>query len=344
MPERMLRRPPPILVTGVPRSGTTWLARWLARGGGMALTGREPMNPRGNQYGLAGTIDGWVRITQPRQRQVRALRRTYSGVSPWAYSRYGTRRWAAALPWTRLVVKDPFALLSIPFVAHHTGAQPVLIFRHPGAVLVSYRRMGWQPDLAELRAVVEELSQNSAMELPSLPPRLDAGTAEAMGYFWACLHEIALTDAVATGTDLLVVAHHELATAQVPEARRFAGRLSVRWTSAMEGELHRGAAEPGSRGQSCMTSTVRPPRSPKHGARDSMGTSSARSRTSLSRRAAASKSFAFRSTSEPRRRRARASAPPCRSARSARGEGAQTVRRSDAQPGSAARAQSSATS
>ena len=70
-----------------------------------------------------------------------------------------------------------------------------------------------------------------------MPPRLDAGTAEAMGYFWACLHEIALTDAVATGTDLLVVAHHELATAQVPEARRFAGRLSVRWTSAMEGEF-----------------------------------------------------------------------------------------------------------
>ena len=58
MPERMLRRPPPILVTGVPRSGTTWLARWLARGGGMALTGREPMNPEATSTDLRGPSTG----------------------------------------------------------------------------------------------------------------------------------------------------------------------------------------------------------------------------------------------------------------------------------------------
>ena len=60
----------PILVTGVPRSGTTWLARWLAAGAGMALPGREPMNPHGRSYALAGTLTGWVRLSEPTPRQV----------------------------------------------------------------------------------------------------------------------------------------------------------------------------------------------------------------------------------------------------------------------------------
>ena len=46
----------PILVTGVPRSGNTWLARLLATSPGTAMAGREPMNPRGRQYALGGTL------------------------------------------------------------------------------------------------------------------------------------------------------------------------------------------------------------------------------------------------------------------------------------------------
>ena len=60
---RNRRRGRPILVTGVPRSGTTWLARLLAGSPGTALAGREPMNPRGRQYALGGTLTGWARLS-----------------------------------------------------------------------------------------------------------------------------------------------------------------------------------------------------------------------------------------------------------------------------------------
>ncbi len=104
-PSRAGRRP--VLVTGVPRSGTTWLARELAAARGAALPGKEPMNPRPGQFALAGTLTGWTRLEHPTPAQVATLRRVYRGREPRVLSRYGVKQWAAALPGTTTVVKEP---------------------------------------------------------------------------------------------------------------------------------------------------------------------------------------------------------------------------------------------
>jgi hypothetical protein len=191
----------PLLVTGVPRSGTTWLARQLAGSPGAALTGREPMNPHPGQYALGGTIDAWARLQHPTSRQERALRRAYRGLTPRLYGRYGHRQWAAPWPGTRIVVKDPFAVLSIGAVRRVTGALPVLVYRHPGAVLASYRRMGWSPDVTEIMAAVPGARASGA----GLP-----GEAPVLAWFWATLNDVALAD-LADIPDAVVVAHEELA-------------------------------------------------------------------------------------------------------------------------------------
>ena len=227
----------PILVTGVPRSGTTWLARWLADGSHMALPGREPMNPKRGSYALGGTLSGWVRLTSFTPSQRRRVRLAYRGWNPLVYSRYGHRQVAAALPWRRLIIKDPFALLSMPALREVTGAHPVLIYRHPGAVLASYRRMGWTPDLGELRAVMED-ARRDGIDLPDIPP-VSETSPEAMGYFWRTLHEVALTDVERAGIDITIVAHAELATSGEPGGRRLAEHLGVTWTPDMAAELAR---------------------------------------------------------------------------------------------------------
>jgi hypothetical protein len=227
----------PILVTGVPRSGTTWLARWLAHGRGMALAGREPMNPRGRQYALGGTLPGWARLTEPTARQRRGLALAYRGLNPFVYSRYGTRQWAAPWPGTRMVIKDPFAVLSIPAVVRVTSALPVLVYRHPGAVLASYRRMGWTTDLDEVQRLVEQARAEGGPDLPDLPRDGEVDDVEAMARFWSTLHTLALEDAAATGTKVLVVAHSELAASDPDEGRAFADTLGIRWTPAMAAEL-----------------------------------------------------------------------------------------------------------
>lgn len=199
----------PVLVTGMPRSGTTWVARQLAWARGTALAGREPMNPRPSQHALGGTLTRWTKLEEPTARQRRLLRAAYQGWDPRVYSRYGYRQWAAAWPSVRVVVKDPFALLSLPTVVEITGALPVVVFRHPGAILASFRRMNWSPDPEEvthLEALSEELEDSSAA------PASQSVTTDVqlVARMWAVLYRLALAD-IPRLPQVLVISHAELA-------------------------------------------------------------------------------------------------------------------------------------
>jgi Sulfotransferase family len=197
----------PVLVTGVPRSGTTWLARELAAAHLAALPGREPMNPRSGQFGLGGTLLSWAELRDPTPRQARLLARCYRGHEVRVFSRYGKSQWLSALPWSRTIVKDPFALLSVPAIARLTTAVPVILYRHPGAVLASYRRMGWTADVAEIRQLQGE---------STAPEPVD--DVAAMVEFWNFLHERVLSwlDEV---PDALLVSHAEISRGGAPAVR-----------------------------------------------------------------------------------------------------------------------------
>jgi hypothetical protein len=213
------------------------LARLLATAVGTALTGREPMNPRGRQYALGGTLHGWTELTSLSARQRRALYLAYRGCNPMVFSRYGRRQWAAPLPWTRLVVKDPFAVLSIPVIARSIGVTAVLLFRHPGAALASYRRMGWQPDLDELRPVLDHhRAEHGSSTGLDLPRPGDTDEADAMGRFWSALYEIAL-DGAEEVPGLIVLSHEELASGGVPAAHQLFRALQLRPSAATDAEL-----------------------------------------------------------------------------------------------------------
>src|SRR5699024_9716262 len=121
--------------------------------------------PRNGQYALGGSLMGWSRMTSLSGGQRRRLRAAYQGINPMVYGRYGVRQWTAALPRTRVVIKDPFAMLSLPVLVELTGALPVLIFRHPGAILASYRRMGWRDDLNEVASIDVGLARSEISTL-----------------------------------------------------------------------------------------------------------------------------------------------------------------------------------
>jgi hypothetical protein len=189
------------------------------------------MNPRAHQFALGGTVTGWTRLADPSPRQRRILRHCYAGWSPRVYSRYGVRQLAGPWPATRLVVKDPFALLSLPALCDVTGARPILIYRHPGAVLVSYRRMGWTPDVEE----VEGLDGFAAYDGVSRLGRGGKGddAMRAMGYFWSALHDRALQD-LDSLPQALVVSHVELATGGREALRQLYDACGLRWGPGTE--------------------------------------------------------------------------------------------------------------
>jgi hypothetical protein len=202
----------------------------LATARDTALAGREPMNPRGRQYALAHTLSGWTELTGLTGRQHRALTAAYRGHNVMVFSRYGRRQWAAPLPWTRLVVKDPFAMLSIPVVVQAVACTAVLVHRHPGAALVSYRRMGWTPDLDELAPVVTAHRRRMGGESrPALAHRGEIGEVEAMARFWSALYEIALDNCTELH-DLLVISREELAGGGRAATEQLFRALDLRWS------------------------------------------------------------------------------------------------------------------
>lgn len=214
---RMGRRS--ILVTGLPRSGTTWVARLLAESRGAAMLGREPMNPRQGQFALGGRLDGWARLEHPDAGSARALRRVYAGREPRTYGRYGVRQWRCVVPGTSLVVKDPFALLSIRGVSESTGAIPVVVFRSAVENLSSYRRMGWTPDTAEFRALGADLELDDADD-----------DATAMAQFWRWGYDRALDDVealAAHGQRSVVVSHADLTAAGAAGQNLLRGALGL---------------------------------------------------------------------------------------------------------------------
>jgi len=232
----------PLLVTGVPRSGTTWLARLLASAPGTAMIGREPMNPRGRQYALAGTLTAWTRLELPNPRQRRALQTTYRGLNPRTYGRYGRNQLRGPLPGTRIVVKDPFAMLSVPAITSVTGARGVQLYRHPGAVLASYRRMGWRGDVEEMAPFVASAhgAGEAVAELWE-GDRAALSDTDAMGLFWSVLTTLALDDLTRTpGT--VMVAHHELAAGGEAATTRLFEVLGLEVSEQTIAALNQGGA------------------------------------------------------------------------------------------------------
>jgi hypothetical protein len=151
------------------------------------------------------------------------------------------------------VVKDPFAMLSMPAVAASTGATPVLVYRHPAAALASYRRMGWEPDLDELQPLVRAQQAEghpAALRAGDLPRPGEVSEPEAMGRFWAALYTMALSD-VASTPGLLVVSHEEVAGGGRAAARVLFDALDLRWSAATTAEFAgkepTGAEEAGAR-------------------------------------------------------------------------------------------------
>jgi hypothetical protein len=107
------------------------------------------------------------------------------------------------------VVKDPFAVLSVGTVVRATSALPILVYRHPAAVLASYRRMGWSPDVAEVsNAVIDEAG------VPAPPVGAAEDGARAMAWFWSTLNSVALADLAVSGGGV-VVSHEEVAAGGV---------------------------------------------------------------------------------------------------------------------------------
>ena len=150
----------PILVTGAPRSGTTWVGQMLALSPQVNYI-HEPFNPdsspgtaicsarfakyftyltdeNGSEYYepikrmIDGKYDPWRGLAQARSvgGALRTLR---------AWRMFASHRRRGGVP----LIKDPIALMSAEWLVRRFDMHCVVMIRHPAAFVASMKRLGW---------------------------------------------------------------------------------------------------------------------------------------------------------------------------------------------------------
>lgn len=154
---------PPLLVTGLPRTGTSWIGKMLEAGGDVVYI-NEPLNPRhppGHspgvldarvthqyQYICADNEDAWLpafrRTVELRYGFGRELRRNHGPYDLARMAKYGRSFTVGRWRGRRAMLDDPFAILAVPWLVRRLGVRAVVLVRHPAAVAGSYRALGWR--------------------------------------------------------------------------------------------------------------------------------------------------------------------------------------------------------
>ncbi|MBZ0264520.1 sulfotransferase [bacterium] len=164
---------PPILVTGAHRSGTTWIGKILSEAEGVEYV-HEPLNvnlhkhrpgtfARRAKYWYTYICDANDRgyeqafrdIVNFRFHPVRGLKElglenpaggNYSPAEMKFINEY-IRYANAHFRKDRALLKDPFAVFSIPWFDEKLSADIVVTIRHPAGFVSSLKRLGWRFDL-----------------------------------------------------------------------------------------------------------------------------------------------------------------------------------------------------
>lgn len=234
----------PILVTGAPRSGSTWVGNILALDRDAAYI-HEPFNnhcsagccragfrevftyvtPETEGPYVAALRDtiAWKYSLGAELRSLRTPRQAARMARDFAYFETMRRRGA------RTILKDPLALFSADWLARRFGCQVVVVIRHPAAFVASLRAAGWsrvhfaifadQPPL--MRDRLAPYAEAIAAAARATPDAIDAGAL-----LWNILHHH-IERLRQEHPDWIFVRHEDLSRNPAPEFRAIFDRLSL---------------------------------------------------------------------------------------------------------------------
>jgi Sulfotransferase family len=223
----------PILVTGINRSGTTWVGQTLARAPRVALL-YEPFSPNHRRGIFRQATPEWFTYVRadPSGRLAADLRRMLG----FRYS------YAAELPRIRSLrerrrplVKDPIAVLAAPWLARELDMRVVVTIRHPAAYASSMLRLGWTHDFSGfLRqpGLVDELVPSLRGDIEAMARR-PGGILDQAALLWNIVHTVIDTYR-RDHPDWIFVRHEDLSAAPADGFRDLFGRLGVELTPDVE--------------------------------------------------------------------------------------------------------------
>jgi hypothetical protein len=156
--------PQPLLVTGAHRTGTTWVGKMLAAGGFAYVS--EPLNVLHRPGVMAAPVPHWYAyITRendaaylPAFQKTVALRYGLLAEIKSIQSRHDFLRMGRDLGiflrgralHQPALLKDPFAVFSLPWFIERLNCRVVVTVRHPAGFASSLKRLNWPFDFSNL--------------------------------------------------------------------------------------------------------------------------------------------------------------------------------------------------
>lgn len=159
----------PLLVTGLPRTGTSWVGKMLEYSGEVVYV-NEPLNPRhppGRSPGVlradvshqfqyicddngAEWEDAFRDTCALRYHPVGELRRNRSPYDLARLAKNGSAFVLGRVRGRRALLDDPYAFFSVRWLVRRLGVTAIVLVRDPVAFAGSWRRLGWTIHFREL--------------------------------------------------------------------------------------------------------------------------------------------------------------------------------------------------
>jgi hypothetical protein len=239
---------PPLLVTGMPRTATSWVGKMLEASGALVYV-NEPLNPQhppGRSPGvLRADVDHAFQYISDHNEQVwlpafrdtvalrfhplAEVRRNHAPYDLLRAAKYTAGFALGRLRGRRALLDDPYAVFAAPWLARRVGCQVVVTVRDPVATVSSWRRLGWTPRLAELLAQPALVQDRLARFVPDLQAAVAADGDGAVGpasLLWRVIYgTVAGYREELPGLE--VVRHEDLSADPVPAFRSLYGRLGL---------------------------------------------------------------------------------------------------------------------
>jgi len=240
----------PILVSGLHRSGTTWIGRMLAFSGELAYVS-EPLNVHHRPGVLSSPVKHWYSYisSQNEGEYLAAFEKTLQlryGIWKELFSLrslhdllrmlrdafiFGRGR----ITRQRVLLKDPFALFSVPWFAEGLDCEVVIAIRHPAAFVSSLKRLDWSFDFGDLLAqpaLMRDYLEPFRSDMEKVPNDLIVQAS----LLWR-INAHVLKQFQAKFPQFHILKHDELSREPLDSFRKLYSALGLRFTRSVEKEI-----------------------------------------------------------------------------------------------------------
>jgi sulfotransferase family protein len=159
----------PILITGIPRCGTSWVGKMLDASGAVVYI-NEPLNdrhPPGRSPGVLAApvqhrfqyitganelpfLEAFKEMLGLRYHALAELRANCYPRNLVRMAKYWNSFVRGRVRGRRPLLDDPFAVFSTEWFARRLDCQVIVVVRHPAAIAASRKRLGWRTDFRHL--------------------------------------------------------------------------------------------------------------------------------------------------------------------------------------------------